>query len=173
MLCLPILIDEIKTAELEAKAMGALNRSILKGNGNVAGILGELAVLRYFGYLNARRNNTYNHDLIIKGFRFDVKTKRRKVDPQPHHCGTIPSYSDQSCHAYIFTSVCYVGDNPSHVHLCGWVGKDRFKKEAINYKKGDVNPENGWVCSMDCYCMDYSKMKSITSLECGLLFSDK
>lgn len=173
MIKLPILIEEIQQAKIEAEKLGKLNRSILNGNGNLSGILGELAVLRYFGYLGAKRNNTFNHDLIIRGFRFDVKTKQRKVDPQPNHCGTVPDYSNQDCQAYIFTSVFQVDGKPSHIHLCGWMGRDNFKRESTFYKKGDVNPENGWVCKMDCWNLEYSKMKTIQTLECGLLFSER
>jgi len=169
MIQLPIIRDEYELAKKEAENLGHLNRSILKGKGNLAGILGELAVLRYFRYLGAVRENTYNWDLSVSGFKLDVKTKQRTVDPQPHFVGTVPDYSNQDCQAYVFTSVRFNNDLPVSITLCGWMGKEAFKREASFYKKGDVSPENGWVCSMDCWVLEYKKMKPIQSLDCGLL----
>lgn len=171
MIRLPIVQEELEIARKESNKMGILKGSILKGEGNEAGFLGELAVHRYFGYLDSKRNNTYNHDLILGGFRFDVKTKRRTVLPNPDYCGTVPDYQkEQQCQGYIFTSVQYEEKNPISVTLCGWVGKPSFFRDATFFKKGDVNPENGWVCSLDCWCLRYRSMKDIQSLECGLLF---
>lgn len=170
MIDLPIIQEELELAQSEAKKMGSLRGSILNGQGNEAGFLGELAVHRYFGYLDSRRNNTFNHDLILGGFRFDVKTKRRKVLPKPEYYGTVPAYQNQDCQGYIFTSVQYEDKIPIKVTLCGWLGKSSFLRDSVFFKKGDVNPENGWVCSLDCRCLEYKKMRDIQSLECGLLF---
>lgn len=170
MIRLPIDPAEVEIAKRDAALLGKLNRSILGGEGNLAGFIGELAVHRFFGYLGSKRNNTFNHDLLIRGKRFDVKTKRRRVEPLPNYVGTVPAYSKQECHAYIFTSIRFADDVPVSVTLCGWMEPKEFRKEATEIKKGGVCPENNWVCSMDCLVLEYQKMLSIIELEADLMF---
>ena len=54
-----------------------LNNSITKGDGNLAGALGEVIVCDYY---NGEQKNTYDYDLILKGKKIDVKTKRQNQD---------------------------------------------------------------------------------------------
>jgi|LakMenEpi03Aug12_release.lakeMendotaPanAssembly.Ray.scaffolds.fasta_scaffold924426_2 hypothetical protein len=170
MIRLPVLKEEFIQARLDAVALGKLNRSILAGEGNLAGFLGELAVHRYFKYLGSKRSNTFHHDLRIGKHRFDVKTKRRTVEPLPNYVGTVPAYSKQDCHAYIFTSVHFQGDIPVSITLCGWMESKSFRREATPIKKGDRCAENNWICSMDCFDLEYSKMRPIIELETDLIF---
>lgn len=172
MLTIPVIQEELEVAKADAEKLGKLNRSILNGDGNYAGFIGELAVLRVLNYLGAKRSNTYEHDLLIGRWRFDVKTKRRTVRPLEHFVGTVPAYSNQKCHAYIFTSVELGHDEvPLSVTLCGWIRKDDFAREAVHVSKDEVDPSNGFKCHMDCMNIPYGKLQPIFDLECQLMLA--
>lgn len=172
MLTIPVIGEELKQAKEDAARLGKLNRSILGGEGNYAGFIGELAVLRVLDYLGAKRSNTYEHDLTLGRWRFDVKTKRRTVKPLDTFEGTVPAYSDQKCHAYIFTSVEFDSKEvPQSVTLCGWIRKDDFLREAVHLSKGDIDHTNGFTCSLDCMNITYSKLLPIFDLECQMMMA--
>ena len=66
----------------EKAVVGKLNNSILNGGGNLAGFIGEQIVLSVLG---GEWINTYQYDLIIDGYKVDVKTKQTSVKPLPHY----------------------------------------------------------------------------------------
>ena len=73
--------DMFLTAREKAVEVGKLNNSILNGGGNLAGFIGEQIVLNVLG---GEWINTYEYDLIINGFKVDVKTKQTsEVDSVP------------------------------------------------------------------------------------------
>jgi len=73
--------DHIKRANTLAKSMGTLNNSILRGEGNVAGFVGEVILAEL---LQADHRNTYDYDFILpSGRTVDVKTKQTTVEPKP------------------------------------------------------------------------------------------
>ena len=78
--------DVIKKAEIKANKMGILRNSIMQGKGNIVGFLGEEIVKNY---INAEESNTYDYDLIKKGIKIDVKTKKTKVKPLPHYEASV------------------------------------------------------------------------------------
>ena len=56
--------------------MGILKRSITRGQGNVYGFLGELVAL---DVLDGLHQNTMDYDIIVDGYKIDVKTKKTTV----------------------------------------------------------------------------------------------
>ena len=55
-----------------------LKGSITNGQSNIYGALGEVIVYDYFKdkKFNIIKQNTYDYDLIINGYKVDVKTKK-------------------------------------------------------------------------------------------------
>lgn len=144
-------------AKKEAGKLGELRNSIMKGEGNEVGILGELAVasLDNFGRLN-----NYDYDVIAVDYSvWDVKTKQRTVPARPNYNATVANYNTkQECDGYIFVSV-----YEDTAQIVGWIKKEDFYEKATFYKKGEVDPfsDLGWTFRADCYNLPYSGLRSI------------
>ena len=68
-----------------------------------AGFLGEAAFCETF---NAESQNTFNHDAILEGKLFDIKTKRSLYVPNPSYWeGTVPGYSEQDPDYFAFFNI--------------------------------------------------------------------
>lgn len=148
------------TASSLASDLGRLNKSITKGDGNVAGIIGELALAEYCG---VRLCNTYDYDLIIQGAKFDVKTKRCTSPPQESYdCSVADFNTKQQCDAYFFTRVC---EELNSVWLLGWVGKEEFYSNAEFMKKGQIDRSNNFTVKADCYNVKISKLRDFSFLK--------
>jgi len=71
---IPVRDDQLLKAREQAVEMGKLHNSITKGQGNIAGFIGEIITAEL---LNATQQNTYDYDLVLtNGETVDVKTKR-------------------------------------------------------------------------------------------------
>jgi hypothetical protein len=158
--------DDIVLACAEAEKIGALKRSILLGKGNKTGILGELSVVRYFGNDAAVRVSTYDHDILINGIKFDVKTKRRTVVAKSEYNAAIPEYQlKQKCDCYLFASLRIAGGVPVGITLCGWISKSNFVKKSRLVQAGSRDDSNDWYCSMDCLVLPYRDLLPIDDLK--------
>lgn len=146
-------------AKEEASIIGELRNSILKGKGNEAGILGELAVCLLKSE-SFTRVNTYDYDVLGEnGSKWDVKTKQRTVPIRPHFYASVADFNTkQRCDGYIFVSVY---DDTAQV--IGWIWKKDFYEKATFYKKGDVDPSShdGWKFRADCYNLSYSELNLV------------
>jgi len=127
-----------------------LNNSITKGEGNIAGALGEILICEYY---NGIQQNTYDFDLIINGKKIDVKTKRYtpKFTPNNNWNLNIPDFNTtQDCEYY-----CFVGmpDDLSRAWIYGFIKKEEFYKIAVFGKKDEVDPrgDGNWTFKADCY----------------------
>lgn len=155
-------ITEEMTARAKAKAdeMGVLKNSIRKGQGNLAGFLGEEIVLEAFP--EAESANTYQHDVKMPGITFEVKSKDRTVNPRLDYEASVANYNtSQRADYYVFTSVFRDKSTNAytHGHIIGMIEKESYKKQAVFLRKGDLDPSNGWVVSADCYNLPYSDLK--------------
>ena len=94
--------------------LGKLKNSILNGNGNFAGFLGEFIVAKKL--TNGRIRNTYNYDIELNsGLTVDVKTKQTTVNPLPNYDCSVAKYNTkQTCDIYCFTRI--LKD-----YSCGWI----------------------------------------------------
>ena len=74
-----------KRAWHKARSMGKLKNSILQGEGNIAGFLGEEVVN---DLIDGTISNTYDYDIVYKtksqNIKYDVKTKRCTSPPKPY-----------------------------------------------------------------------------------------
>ena len=96
--------DMLKKATFKAVSMGNLNNSILKGDGNLTGFLGEQIALTVLG---GEGKNTYDYDLITpNGTKVDVKTKKTTVEPKPFYDCSVAAFNiKQKCNLYCFVRV--------------------------------------------------------------------
>ena len=132
-----------------------LNGSITKGKSNIYGALGEIVFYDYF--LNKGMeidfNSTYDYDMIIKGYKIDVKTKRTTVIPKDNYLCSISSFNiKQICDFYFF---CRITEDLKICYLLGYKRKKDFFNIATFNKKDDIDV-NGWAFKDDCYNLKIS-----------------
>ena len=142
-----------------AKDLGKLKNSITKGEGNVAGFIGELIALKYLGGVKA---NTYDFDIVSGGKTYDVKTKRCTSPPKPHYdCSVAAFNTKQRCDIYLFVRVQFEGDRPVKAWVLGQKDKAEYFKQARKLKKGDVDPSNNFKVKADCYNLSINKLETL------------
>jgi len=147
--------DMVANAMKKAKEMGRLNNSITRGQGNIAGFIGE-EVARHV--LGGKETNTYDHDLITDaGISVDVKTKRTSVKPKDYYeCSVAAFNTKQQCDYYAFVRV----HNDMHTAwFLGMYPKESYYKDAKFLKKGEVDPSNNFTVKADCYNLPISSLQ--------------
>ena len=77
-------------AKKKAKEMGVIKNSILSGEGNLAGFLGEEVANRI---LRGKINNTYDYDIVCGEKKYDVKTKRFSSPPKAYYECSVAKYN--------------------------------------------------------------------------------
>lgn len=145
--------DMIRDAKAKSIEMGKLRNSITKGEGNVAGFIGELVALKIIG---GKIKNTYDYDLVSKGgIKVDVKTKRTTVKPKPfYNCSVADYNTKQACDYYCFVRV--LEDN-SKAWFLGVYPKDKFYEDATFNRKGEPDGPV-FKFTADCYNLQISKL---------------
>jgi hypothetical protein len=139
--------DMLIKARNKAKEMGAINNSILRGNGNIAGFIGEQIALDIIG---GKWENTYQYDILLdNNIKVDVKTKQTTVKPLPHYdCSIAQTSSKQACDWYVFTRV---KKDFSIGWFLGAMSKKQYFEDATFLRKGEVDPSNNFTVRADCY----------------------
>ena len=112
--------------------MGLLRNSIIKGNGSIAGFIGEQIVLQVLG---GEWTNTYEYDIVLEnGLKVEVKTKQTTVEPKPDYSCSISNFNThQQCDIYAFTRV--MKDYSMGWYLGYCTPKEYFEKASF-VKKG-------------------------------------
>ena len=156
--------DDMKTrAWRKAREMGKLNNSITKGAGNIAGFLGEEIANEVIG---GKITNTYDYDIVDDdGFRYDVKTKRCTSEPRGYYECSVAAYNTkQSCDYYVFVRI----ENVKHKWKRSWVlgayDKESYFKDAKFLKRGQYDPDNGFIVKADCYNIPINKLEQFLFL---------
>lgn len=147
--------DMVSNAMKKAKDMGQLNNSITRGQGNIAGFIGE-EIARHV--LGGMEKNTYDYDLITEqGLRVDVKTKRTSVKPKDYYeCSVAALNTKQDCDYYAFVRV------HNDMHTAWFLGvypKESYYEHATLLKKGDIDPSNNFTVKSDCYNLPISSLQ--------------
>lgn len=134
-------------ARADAVQMGQLNNSITKGQGNVAGFVGERIAQAVLG---GKLDNTYDYDLVLpNGKTVDVKTKQTSVEPKDYYdCSVAAFNTKQKCDYYAFVRV---KNDLSVGWFLGIISKEDYFKQARHLKKGDKDPSNNYTVRADCY----------------------
>lgn len=146
--------EDLRKAESMAKDLGGLRNSITKGQGNLAGFLGEVVVARV---TNSEHKNTYDYDLVSpSGLKVDVKTKRTGYPPKDYYSCSVAAFNvKQKCDVYCFVRV---KNDMSKVWVLGYYPKDKYFQDSTFHKKGELDPDNNFTFKADCYNLPISRL---------------
>ena len=149
--------EQIERAE-QLFQFNKLKNSITEGDGNLAGALGEIIVCDEY---KGEQANTYDYDLIINGFKIDVKTKRisNNLSPKKTWNATVPNFNTtQKCDYYCFVNL---RNNFEVGFINGFITKEDFYEKASFREKGEIDPSgNGvWRFKADCYNLSIVNLK--------------
>ena len=145
----------VERAKKKTATVGVLQGSITGSGSHVVGAIGELIVADLTGATEA---NTHDYDLILDGKRIDVKTKRCNTRPFPHYDCTIPAHgTKQDCDSYVFVRIKIDG---SKAWILGEIDKRAFYRNAKFYRRGDIDPDNGFVFKADCYNLPIKELSN-------------
>ena len=153
--------DMKKRAWAKSREMGVIKNSIMKGDGNIAGFLGEeVANVVIDGTIN----NTYDYDLVSKdGIKYDVKTKRCTSPPKPYYDCSVANFNTrQKCDRYVFVRIENKNKRWGRAWVLGWLTHDNYFEKARTLTKGQIDPSNGFVVSADC---DNGSISELNELE--------
>jgi hypothetical protein len=151
-------VEMYERALIKAEEIGRLNNSIREGTGNLVGALGEEIVVYALG---AIPQNTYHHDVLWCGRKFEVKSKDRTSRPQQYFDGSVAATNtrqrtDYYLHCSLFrpwgTEIFTQG------YICGFIEKDRYYKLARFLRKGETEGSNDFIVQADCFNVAYSDM---------------
>jgi hypothetical protein len=143
--------DQFKRAE-KLYDFKALNNSITKGESNIFGAIGEIMVNDYFVGKGADVDfkSTYDYDMIIDGYKVDVKCKATNYQPKDYFNCAIPAIqARQKCDFYFFTFATY---DFKTCYLAGYKQKADYFKESRFVKKGEIDHSN-WEFKADNYIL--------------------
>ena len=86
--------DMKKRAWAKSREMGVIKNSIMKGDGNIAGFIGEeVANVVIEGSIS----NTYDYDIVDNdGIKYDVKTKRCTSKPKPYYDCSVANFNTKN-----------------------------------------------------------------------------
>jgi hypothetical protein len=150
----------ISRAKKKAATVGNLQGSITGSLSHVVGAIGEIIVADAMG---ANESNTYDYDLGRDGERIDVKTKRCNTRPFPHYdCSVAAHGTNQNCDSYVFVRIL---TDTSRAWILGSIPKQDFYTKATKYKRGDIDPANGFTFKADCYNLPISELSDVQKSE--------
>ena len=156
MIQIKITPDIIARAKKKAATVGNLQGSITGSLSHVVGAIGEIIVADAIG---ANESNTYDYDLVRDGERIDVKTKRCNTRPFPHYdCSVAAHGTHQNCDSYVFVRIL---TDTSRAWILGSIPKPDFYTRATKYKRGDIDPTNGFTFKADCYNLPISELSDV------------
>ena len=145
-----IISEEQRKRAKELYDFKVLNNSIVKGKGNIYGAIGEVVTADYFKEQgrSVDTDSTYDYDLIVDGYKIDVKSKHTNFKPQPNYSASVTNFNTtQQCNFYLFTRIL---KDLSKGWVLGYINPVKFYELADFVNKGDLDV-NGWVFKADCY----------------------
>jgi len=149
--------DQIKRAK-ELYDFQNLRGSVTKGKGQIYGAMGEIIVNDYYGSDRVVFESTYDYDMLIDGYKVDVKTKHANFTPQPSWVCSLPSYNTkQKCDYYIF---CTVKKSMDKAWILGAISKQSFFERSEFAKRGTPD-KDGFKFRCDCYNLEVNQLNQI------------
>ena len=148
-----------KSAWRKAREMGEISNSITRGDGNIAGFLGEEVAN---SIIKGDINNTYDYDIIKNDIKYDVKTKRCTSEPRDYYeCSVAAFNTKQRCDHYVFVRIENVNGRWGRAWILGAYDKENYFKDARFLKKGKIDGNNKFKVKADCYNMPIKKLKGL------------
>lgn len=151
--------DMKQRAWRKAREMGEINNSITKGEGNIAGFLGEQVANEI---IKGDITNTYSYDIVKDGIRYDVKTKRCTSKPKDYYeCSIASLQKKQDCDIYVFVRLENINGRWKRAWVLGQYYKHEYFEDAKFLKKGQIDGDNNFRVKADCYNIAISDLKKI------------
>lgn len=148
-----------KRAWRKAREMGEINNSITKGDGNIAGFLGEQVANEV---IKGDVTNTYNYDILKDGIRYDVKTKRCTSEPKRYYeCSIASLQIKQDCDMYAFVRIENIKGRWGRAWVLGFYEKHEYFEDARFLKKGQIDGDNNFRVKADCYNVPIGDLKKL------------
>ena len=146
--------SEVKEMADEWSEFIGNKHSIRKDGGNRK--IGDYAeVIFWRMYPDARRisDKDRNADFVLKNKRIDVKAADRNGPINgEYECNIEHRQKDFEVDFYAFFSF---NKKAGLMEFGGWISKQEFFDKARLIRKGWKRPDNGWVCSADCWTLAY------------------
>jgi len=145
-------------AKKRAEKLGILRNSITNGEGNIVGYLGQIIITRY---LKAEDVDMFDYDVMKKGIRYEVKTKRCNSKPlMDYDCSVYKSNATQQCDYYVFVRVL---SDFSKAWILGKKSPEQYFKQARFCKKGeyDIKSNLGFLYKGDSYNLAIKELDQI------------
>ena len=158
--------EQIEQAKANERELPLTLKYDVSGNKTVnrqAGCIGELACALYLG---CDLQHHYEYDIVLNGWKIDVKTMIRGHDPKKGWVCRLPITGHmQDCDIYVFASVKHKdGKFAPYAHLCGWATKDEVR-DWTTVKEGDPWPEvEGKFEKSDAYKSTYESLRKMEDL---------
>jgi len=162
----------IEQATSMANKLGSLNNSIRKGEGNIAGYLGQISVLNAIE--NMKWDDTYDYDLIWDNeLKVEVKTKDRTVRPKSfYECSVSSANNSQKADIYVFVSL--LRENTyTTAFILGYIPCKKYMEYAEFLPVGSVDPNNMWKVKQSCYNLPISNLMAFNHNNLNYTFDHK
>ena len=107
--------------------------------------------------------SNYDYDFVLDDkIRVDVKTKSTSTTPKGQYDCSVAAYNTkQKCDAYIFCRVMHSFDRG---FILGGILKEDFFDKAQFWKKGTIDPSNGYQVKADCYNIKIDELHTLKEL---------
>ena len=147
--------DEQRDRAKKLYPFDKLKNSITEGSSNIFGALGEILIYdQYKDMFNVDFQSTYEYDMLIEGYRVDVKAKRTTVVPKENYLCSITKYK-QDCDFYFFVRI---STDQRIGYLLGYMQRDEFFTKAKYKSKGDLDVD-GFVFKADGWHLQIKDLK--------------
>jgi hypothetical protein len=153
--------EMLQEAKRKSDDLGELRNSITRGEGNVAGFLGEMIAQKVIG---GNIQNTRDYDIVTDDDEtWDVKTKRCHGSPEDHWEVSVTNYNTtQKCKRYIFVRI--LKD-----YTKGWVigelPKEEYFTKATFIQQGQYDPRNHWRAKCDCWNVVFTDLNEVKQIK--------
>jgi len=159
--------EPIRKAAAKLADHKVYSRSMRGKEANIVGAYGEVIVYSYLRDLKLSPVFAHKttHDIEVRDITFDVKTKERTVEPKPYYDCTVPAYnhSHQRPNLFVFVSLKSNkkrGPNRfTNAWVLGMISYSDLERKARYWEKGQIDPDNGWKASIDCFNVQISDLK--------------
>tara|TARA_R110000868_G_scaffold202172_2_gene449696 strand:- start:1526 stop:2005 length:480 start_codon:yes stop_codon:yes gene_type:complete len=126
------------------------------GTKMIASNLAEIVFSRTYPEAIRISNTDYNADFIMKDQRVDVKCKERTVFCKEYYEVSVEARQiEYNADWYMFYSY---NSKEKVMEFLGGIEKADYIKWAVLYRRGDIDPSNKWVVSVDCYNLKISEL---------------
>ena len=154
-------IDSISKTLIEKALQRAKDLPKLKGTftKNQAGApVGYVGQMIFAEYVKGDDVDAFNFDVVKNGIRYEVKSKNCTSKPMGNFiCSVANANAKQKCDYYVFVRVM---KDFSKAWILGQKSPEDFKKEAMFWKKGQLDPtdDRGYIVKTDSYNLETSKL---------------